>query len=238
MLIHANREVVIYPVGLTIFFQAKANTAFWLGEVGDWSTYSGVFLHFFHLKFIFGLVEQGVFIRFLRAKKINNKSTSVHVEPPPTTKPNGSPRFTYFWQPAVGLGGTVATEAFPGQDQNVDGRQETQSAESDGAALCNVRTNALLALCVEVRWTVRAKHNFFKCQLTIKRGPFTCGLALKAVGFVFVRLLAKRAEKPNSRLKTFRPIRMMICATLPQNWDFASICDTYTYIHNKGSAIS
>lgn len=86
---------------------------------------------------------------FSSASCVRGKSTNVNVEPPPTSSPDVSPRFAYFRQPAVDLGRTVAAKAFPGEEENVDGRQETQSAECDRAALCNVRTNALLALCVE-----------------------------------------------------------------------------------------
>lgn len=74
----------------------------------------------------------------------------------PPTSPDTSPGFTYFWQTAVGFGRAVAAEAFPGQEQNVDGRQETQRAECYAAALCNVRTNALVTGSVELAWTCGA----------------------------------------------------------------------------------
>lgn len=89
-------------------------------------------------------------------------------------------------------------------------------------------------------WRIKRKLLYFlrgsvikKLIIIIKKTPyigavFTCWLALKVVAFVAVRLLAKRAEKPNSRLKIFRPIRMMICATLPQN---STLWHKYIYIN-------
>ncbi len=46
----------------------------------------------------------------------------------------------------------------------------------------------------------------------------TCWFVLSATGCVDLRLLARRAEKPNSRLKMFRPIRAMICSGFMQSY--------------------
>lgn len=85
----------------------------------------------------------------------NKKHKTFTLSQPPTSA-DTSPGFTYFWQAAVGLGRAVAAEAFPGQEQNVDGGQETQRAECYAAALCNVRTNALVTGSVELAWTCGA----------------------------------------------------------------------------------
>lgn len=54
--------------------------------------------------------------------------------------------YIYLWEAAVGLivGRSVATQASPGHQENVEWRQKTLHRKCYGAPLCNIWTNTLV----------------------------------------------------------------------------------------------
>lgn len=57
--------------------------------------------------------------------------------------------------------------------------------------------------------TIQKNNNTIPTFQTTYR--ITCWFVLSATGCADLRLLARMAEKPNRRLKRFRPIRAIIC---------------------------